>query len=316
MKIISIIIPIYNEEKNIPLIYAEIKKVWEDLKEKYNYEIIFVDDGSADESIKEMEKLATKDAGVKTIEFSRNFGKEIATTAGINNSKGDAVIMLDADLQHPVDLIPKFLKKWEAGIDVVVGVRNQNKSDDFIKRFGSYVFYKLLNAISEVKVVPQATDFRLLDKIVVNEFNHLTEKDRITRGLIDWLGFKREYIYFDANERATGEASYSFIKLCKLAVVSFISLSLFPLRMAGYLGFFIMIFSGIFGIVMILDRYFTNWGLTFSGTAILANIILFLVGIILISLGLLAFYIGNIYKEVQGRPMYVVRRKPNKSETL
>ena len=291
------------------MIYCAVAGEQKKLCDKYDFEIIFVDDGSVDGSAKALESLAEKDVQIKIIEFSRNFGKEIATTAGINACKADACIIMDADLQHPSELIPEFLHKWEAGADIVVGVRKHNKSDGRIKKIGSFIFYKLLNTISEVKIIPQSTDFRLLDRVVVNEFNRLTERSRITRGLIDWLGFKREYIYFNANERMNGEAGYSFIKLFQLAVTSFISLSLLPLRIAGYLGIVIVLLSGIFGIVMIIDRYFIDWNLNFSGPAILANIILFLVGIVLISLGLLAFYIGSIYKETQGRPMYVVRRR-------
>ena len=172
--LISIIIPVYNEEKNIPLVYGEIKKVWESLKERYNYEIIFVDDGSEDESSRVIENLSAKDEKVKYIQFSRNFGKEVATSAGINNAKGEAAIILDADLQHPPKLIPEFLKKWEAGTEIVIGVRNKNKSDNAIKKMGSFFFYKIINLISDTQIVPQSTDFRLLDRMVIQEFNKLT----------------------------------------------------------------------------------------------------------------------------------------------
>ena len=174
---------------------------------------------------------------------------------------------------------------------------------------GSYFFYKIINRISATKIIPNATDFRLLDKKVIIEFNKFTEKSRITRGLIDWLGFKREYIYFNAPKRINGKASYSFIKLCKLALNSFVSMSLFPLKFAGYLGILITIGAGLMGLFIFIEKYILNdpWRLNFSGPAILAIIILFLVGIILSCLGLIALYIANIHNEVTNRPIYIIR---------
>jgi dolichol-phosphate mannosyltransferase len=258
----------------------------------------------------EIKKLVKEDGRVRLLEFSRNFGKELATTAGINHCRGDACIMMDADLQHPVEILPEFIRRWqEEGIEVLIGVRKNSKSDSFIKRWGGRIFYKIMRMISEVPIIPQATDYRLLDRQVIDVFNQLPERNRITRGLIDWLGFKRRLLYFEANERLRGAASYSTFKLIKLAITSVISLSLFPLRFAGYLGFFIVIISSVLGAVMFIDRYFISWGFSFSGPAILANIILFLVGIVLISLGLLAFYIGHIYHESQSRPLYIIRKR-------
>ena len=308
-KLISIIVPSYNEEGVIPLAYAELKKVLD--KTNYDYEIIFIDDGSTDNSPKILKDLAEKDNRLKFIQFSRNFGKEIATSAGIQNATGDAIIMIDADLQHPPENIPKFLEKWENGAEVVIGVRNKNKSAGAIKKIGSFIFYKMINSISDTYVIPQATDFRLLDRIVANEFNKLTEKNRITRGLIDWLGFKRDIVYFDAKERTIGEEKYNTAKLTKLAISSFVALSLFPLRLAGYLGFAIIISSGPLGLLIFIQKYVLKdpWGLSISGSAILAIIILFLVGIILVCMGLMAWYIGSIHNEVINRPLYIVRKR-------
>ena len=307
-KAISIIIPIYNEEKNIPLLYDELKKVLQQIN--YEHEIIYVNDGSCDNSPQELQKLRLADSKVKIIEFSRNFGKEIATTAGINNCGGDACILLDADLQHPPQLIYKFLAEWEKGAEIVIGVREKNNGDCLIKKIGAYFFYKIINKISATKIVPNATDFRLLDKMVIAEFNKFTEKNRITRGLIDWLGFKREYILFKAPERINGKAGYSLVKLCKLALDSIVSLSLFPLKFAGYLGILITLGSGLMGLFIFFEKYIFDdpWNLNFSGPAILAIIILFLVGIILICLGLIALYIANIHGEVTNRPIYVIRQ--------
>ena len=311
MKSISIIVPAYNEEKNIPLIYSELQKIFKTLQDSYVFEVIFINDGSTDKTIYEIEKLANSDSQVKYIDFSRNFGKEIATTAALNNCQADACIMVDADLQHPIELIPEFIKKWENGADVVVGIRKKNKSIGWFKKFGSKIFYKIINRIAEVKIVPNATDFRLLDKIVIEQFNRFTETNRMTRALIDWLGFRRDYIYFEANERVNGNASYSFWKLFKLALNSFISLSLLPLKFAGNLGLVITLVSGIAGFYILLGKYVfrTHFASTFSDAENLAILILFLVGIILISIGLMALYIANIHSEVIDRPMYVIRKK-------
>lgn len=308
-KLISIITPVYNEEKNIGLFFEKLLKVISNLP--YNFEIIFVNDGSRDLSGDEIEKIVKSYNYVRNIEFSRNFGKELAITAGINNCNGDACLMIDSDLQHPIELIPEFLKKWENGSEVVVGIRKANKGEGLIKKIGSILFYKIINKIAEINVLPNSTDYRLLDRIVIDEFNRFTENSRMTRALIDWLGFRRDFIYFNANQRIHGKASYNFWKLFKLALNSFISLSLIPLKLAGYLGTFITFFSGLAGFYILLGKYFfhTPFASTFSDAENLAILILFLVGIILMSLGLIALYIANIQGEVINRPLYVIRKR-------
>lgn len=309
--LISIIIPIHNEEDNIPVIWEELKNIFK--RFSYDFEVLFIDDGSTDKSASIAAMIGATDTRAKLLEFSRNFGKEAATSAGFHHALGDAVICIDADLQHPPELIPEFIKAWESGHEVVIGVRNNDASDTKVKKLGSKLYYKIINLISHTNIIPRATDYRLVDRVVVDEFNRLTEHSRMTRGLIDWLGFRRSFIYFDAPEREQGEASYTTWKLIKLAIESMIAHSLFPLRIAGYLGGFITVVSIILGIVMFTDRYISHLGFDFSGPAILADVILFLVGIVLISLGLLAYYIGHIYHDVQDRPLYIVRkRKQNK----
>jgi len=310
-KSVSIIVPVFNEEKNIPLLYNEIKSVISKAN-NYEFEIIFVNDGSRDQSLIELQKLKDLDARVKIIDFSRNFGKEMATTAGINNCQSDACIIMDGDLQHPAEKITEFLTKWEEGGEVIIGVRNKNRSEGLIKKVGSYFFYKIINLISETKITPNTTDFRLLDKTVIEEFNKLTERNRITRGLIDWLGFRREFIYFDANKRFNGKASYSTVQLFRLAFNSIVSLSLFPLKLAGYLGVLIVLFSGSFGIFIFITRYISKT-MYFSGPAMLAVLILFLIGIVLVCLGFIALYIANIHADVSNRPMYIIRKSKIKN---
>lgn len=310
-ELISVIVPVYNEEDNILLLYEELNNVWKKLKPKHDCEIIFINDGSIDSSDQVIERLLNKDNRIKYIEFSRNFGKEVALTAGLNHAKGVAAIMLDADLQHPVKLIPKFLEKWEKGSEVVIGVRQKSKDEDLVRRFSSAFFYQIMNFIGGTQLVPRATDYRLLDRKVINEFNRLTERNRITRGLLDWLGFNRDYIYFSLGKRASGKPSYSILKLTRLAFSSFVSLSLFPLRLAGYLGLVITLFSGTLGFFVLVNQYILDEpvGFIFSGTAGLAIFIMFLIGIVLMSLGLIAMYIANIHNEVLNRPMYIIRKK-------
>jgi len=312
-KLISIVIPAYNEEKNIPLIYDELMKVLDVLKEKYDYEIIFIDDGSEDKSPEILETLTNQNNKVKYIQFSRNFGKEIALTAGLQSTSGDAAILIDADLQHPPEFIPEFLAKWEKGTEVIIGIRKRYEKIGLFRKFCNLIFYRIQNLISEIKILNQETDYRLLDRKVINEFNKFTERGRITRGLIDWLGFKRDYVYFPVRDRKSSKVGYSFSKLTKLALTTLISHSLFPLKLAGYLGVIITFFAGLLGLFIFFEKYLFNdpYNLNITGTATLAVFILFLVGIILCCLGFIALYIVNIQYEVTNRPLYVVKKKKN-----
>lgn len=307
---ISVIIPMYNEEDNVRHVYNAVKKATHNLA--YKFEYLFINDGSNDKTTERLSQLAESDSQVVPIELARNFGKEIALTAGLHASKGDAAIMLDADLQHPPDHIPEFIQKWEKGADVVVGVRKEYHTT-WHKRLLSNLFYSSMNKISDINLTPHATDFRLVDKQVIQSFNQFTERNRITRGLFDWLGYRRDFVYFVAKERQHGEASYSFPKLVRLAIDSFVGHTLLPLRLAGYLGTLITFISLPLGIFIFIDKFiFSNalFGIVFSGNAILAVISLFLSGITLSCLGLMSLYIANIHQEVTNRPLYVVR--PNR----
>jgi glycosyltransferase involved in cell wall biosynthesis len=309
--LISVVIPCYNEKDNLPRLHQALAGVFASLGSRYNAEFLFIDDGSEDGTAAEIEKLAVSDPRVRLISFSRNFGKEIATSAGIRYALGAAVVMLDADLQHPPELIPIFLEKWQNGAEVIIGVRKKNKNYTLVKKCGSAVYYKLMRAISKTTMIPRETDFRLIDRSVADAFNTFTERQRNTRALIDWLGFRREYIEFNANERANGQASYSLRKLFHLAMYSFVSHSLFPLRIAGYLGGFITFFSGLLGVIVFFERYIFHdaWSWHISGSAQLAIINVFLIGLVLMCLGFIALYIENIQNETTNRPMYVIRKK-------
>jgi glycosyltransferase involved in cell wall biosynthesis len=304
-KLVSVVIPAYNETQNIVPFFEELTK---QLDSSYTYEFIFVDDGSTDDSAAKITQLHQTDKRVKLIAFSRNFGKELAVTAGIQHAMGDAIITIDADGQHPVEYIPKFLQVWEQGSRVVVGVRKVNKHEGFIKKYGSRLFYKLFNSLTRAELKPGSTDFRLIDKQVQRVFNDLPETNRITRGLIDWLGFQRAYLYFAAKPRLHGEATYSTKKLLQLAVNSFVSLSFTPLHAFGYLGFFITLLSFVSGVFIIIEQYILKdpLGLRFTGSASLGILVVFLVGIILISQWLTSLYISRMYEETKRRPLFIV----------
>jgi glycosyltransferase involved in cell wall biosynthesis len=306
--LISVVIPIYNESDSLPVIYEQLQTEAAKLPELFEY--IFVDDGSSDDSRQVLATFEAKDTHVHVIEFSRNFGKEIAVTAGIHAARGQAAVIMDADLQHPTRLLPDFIAKWQAGAEVVVGVRRRYGHESLTKRFNSWLFYKLLGKISNTPLTPRATDYRLLDRTVIDAFNGLGEHSRITRGLIDWLGFRRDYVYFTSADRMYGQASYRFGKLFDLAVNSFVSLSVFPLRFAGWLGIAITTLAGLSGAFMLIEKYPLHdpLKLNFSGPAMLAVLNMFWIGIVLSCLGLVALYIASIHAEVINRPLYVVRK--------
>lgn len=312
-KFISLVIPVYNEEESLALIYEEIVKVLMDLSQNYEAEIIFVDDGSIDQSLQILQSFAQNNPQVKIIEFSRNFGKEAAISAGLRFAQGEAVIILDADLQHPPQLIPLFLEKWEKGAQIVIGRKIGGQKINPFRKAANLFFYQTIKLIGENHINLQTTDFRLLDRKVTGQFNNLSEKSRAVRGLIDWLGFKRDFIDFEPPGRRFGQSSFSWQKLLGLSMASLVSHSLFPLKLVSYLGIAITLFSGPLFLVLTANKYWAHdfLHLGTSGTALLAIFLLFLVGIILISQGLMALYIAQIYREVANRPLYIIKERLN-----
>jgi glycosyltransferase involved in cell wall biosynthesis len=308
---ISIVIPIYNEALNVTPLYRAIKPIINKLP--HSFELIFVDDGSSDDSVKRIKRVAKKDKKVRVVELARNFGKEIAVTAGIHAAHGDAAVIMDADLQHPPELLPKFIDEWEKGADVVVGVKEYSKDESWLKKTTSKGFYSVLGKVSSSSITPHASDFRLINREVINAFKSFTERNRITRGLIDWTGFERHYIYFEAPPRLYGEAGYSYRKLIQLAMNSFTAYSMLPLKVAGWLGWFILLASFSLGTFTFVEQYLLNdpMHLNVTGTAKLAIILLFLVGVVLICLGFVALYIARIHDEVLNRPLYIVKDEIN-----
>jgi dolichol-phosphate mannosyltransferase len=308
-KKISIVVPVHNEEASLEALYTELVSVFGDLDSSYGYELIFVDDGSSDGSVSVMQGIKAKNVRVSYVEFSRNFGKEAALSSGIAKAKGDAVILMDADLQHPPRYIKEFISAWEKGAEVVIGVRAQNPDEGWFRSVCSKVFAGIMRTVSDLPTVSGATDFRLLDKSVAEAFLKFTERERITRGLIDWLGFKRAYVPFDARARFAGKAQYSYRKLFGLTLSALVSHSLIPLRLAGYLGFFITFFAGALGLFILVEQLILGDPLVLQipATAMLAVMILFLNGVLLICLGLMSLYIEKIQRETVNRPLYVER---------
>lgn len=312
---VAIIIPVYRESANLRLLYDRLEAVTQSLSQ-YTWEYVLVNDGSPDASLEVLHSLASEDPKFKVVDLSRNFGKEIALSAGVHEAEDvDIVICMDADLQHPPELIPKLLAEWEGGAEVVVTIRTDIEKQPLLRRVGSHLFYWLMSNISGLDMRPQTTDFRLYDKKVIKAFKHATERERLFRGIMDWMGFRKAYVEFKAPARNAGEAGYSYIKLWRLAINSITSFSLWPLKLAGYLGGLITVLSGGLLLWMIANYLIhSRWDYTPLAIVVVANT--FLIGIVLMAIGLVALYVGNIHTEVINRPLYIVRERLNFSETL
>jgi dolichol-phosphate mannosyltransferase len=307
MKKISIVIPAHNEEGNVALVYQKIKKVFDGL-ERYRFEIIFVNDGSRDNTQQKLEELSEQFEEVKFIEFSRNFGHQPAVKAGMDNASGNAVISMDGDLQHPPELIPEMIKKWEEGYDIVFTIRKYPKEISLFKRKTSDFFYKMLSGLSDVDLTKGGgSDFRLMDAGAVEVMKNLNEDDLFLRGLTSWMGFKQIGISFTANERLSGKSSYNLKKMVTFAFTGITAFSVKPLYIAAYLGF---LFSGLSVIgyaAYVIHSFITKTEI--SGWASLIMTIVFFGGLQLIILGIIGMYLGKIFKQVKQRPNYIIKSK-------
>lgn len=304
--LISLIIPIFNEEDNINELYERCKKTLEKIGPG---EIIFINDGSRDKTLEKMLGIAKKDKSVKIIDFSRNFGHQIAITAGMDNSQGEAVVIMDGDLQDTPETIPELVKKWEEGYEVVYAKRRTRK-DSLFKRITAYIFYRAIKKIASIDITEDTGDFCLLDKKVIDTMRGIKEHSRFMRGLTSWVGFKKGVILFDRAERKRGSTNYPLRKMMKFAYDGITSFSYFPLKMATYLGMLSAIIGFIWGIYAIYQKIY-HPETTIPGWATIVVAVFFLGGIQLIVLGTIGEYIGRIYTETQNRPLYVVRQKIN-----
>ena len=306
--LVSIVSPVYNEQSGISAFYNSLAKVLDKIS-GYNFEIVFCNDGSTDDSLVILKGVAKEDERVRLVTLSRNFGKEIAMTAGIEHAKGAAIITIDSDSQHPIEILGQFIEQWEKGYKVVVGKRKPGQHSSRFKRFSSSLFYKLFNKFSGTSLVQGATDYCLIDRSVQKEFMKLTERNRLTRGLIDWLGYEQKYIIFEAKKRVDDKPSYSYGSLFKLALDSIISLTNTPLYLIAYTGAVVLPLSFILGLIMIIDKLFGDpfhWHAT--GGAYILVLMLFLMGILLMSQGFIGLYLSHIHQETQNRPIYIVSK--------
>ncbi len=302
---ISIVIPVCNEEGNLENLYDRLSTVLKSLH--LSYEIILVNDGSTDRSLEVMSALHQKDRQVKILSFSRNFGHMIALSAGLDHASGDAVITLDADLQHPPELIPELLKRRHEGAEVVNTVRKETRGAGIFKNLTARFFYFLINKIAKINLPSNAADYRLLDRKVVEALKNVRERSRFLRGLISWVGYKQEFVSYEADPRYSGKSKYSFSQMLSFAIDGITSFSSFPLRLSTYLGLATAFFSFLYILYAIYIRIFTQQAI--AGWASVLVAVLFIGGIQLIFLGIIGEYLSRVYEESKARPLYIVDKK-------
>ncbi len=298
----SIVAPAFNEEEVLPEFYRRVREVMDSLGEPW--ELILVNDGSRDNTLAVMRELHEKDPRVKIISFSRNFGHQIAITAGIDYAEGDAVIIIDADLQDPPEVIPDLIEKWREGYDVVYAIRRERKGESWFKEWTAKLFYRLIYRITDVDIPKDTGDFRLMDRKVVEALRTMRERSRFMRGLSVWVGFKQTGVYYVREPRFAGETKYPLRKMLKFALDAITSFSYVPLQLATYVGFMIAIVSMLAMLIAVYLRLATGRALLGQATTLVA--VLFLGGIQLIFLGIIGEYLGRIYDEVKARPLYIV----------
>ena len=305
MKKISVVIPMYCEEEVVDICYKRVVNNLNKLSDKYNYEIIFINDGSKDSTLEILKKIASNDDNVKIISFSRNFGHQAAVTAGIRNVTGDAVIIMDADLQDPPELFEGMIEKWEEGYEVVYGKRKTREGESIFKLLAARMFYNTLNKLSEIETPKDTGDFRLVDRKVIDVIATLPEHNKFLRGLFSWVGFNQYAYEYNRVNRVAGKTKYPFKKMFKLATDGILSFSAKPLKIVGAIGIFSVIVSIIILIYSIVSYMFKLNSLTPGWTSIMCTMT-FIGGIILISLWMIGEYIARIYEESLGRPEYII----------
>jgi glycosyltransferase involved in cell wall biosynthesis len=307
----SVVVPVYNEEKGLDALVARLVPVMEKLG---SFEIILVDDGSRDGTLGALRRLCAADARLSGLSFSRNFGKEIAISAGLDQARGRAVIIVDADLQHPPETIPDFVAKWREGFHNVYGVRRDRENESALRRAFARAFYRLFARFAETELPPGAGDFRLLDRRAVDVLKALPERARFSKGLYAWVGFKAAGVSYDVSERAHGESKWSFRKLLRFALDGITSFSTVPLRLSIYLGALASFFALAYAIGFLIRTLI--WGIDVPGFPSLIVSVMFFSGVQLIFLGVIGEYVGRIFEEVKRRPLYVVGERIGLAENL
>ena len=310
MKKITILTPMYNEEDNIFEFYSQVNNAIKGLYEKYEFEFLFVNDGSTDYSLEKVIQLQINDNRIKYVDLSRNYGKEIAMLAGMDYSKGDAVIIMDSDLQHPPVIIPEMISEWEKGYQDVYGKRITRHGEGFLKKKISSAYYRILSALSEEPVLPNVGDFRLLDRICVDSITRIRESQRYTKGLYMWIGFNKKEIEFEANERFAGQTKWRLNNLIKLAVDGIISNSNIPLRFSFYTGLILAFIGFSYMIYTFITALF--FGNDVKGYPTIVILILLSSGFQFLFLSIIGEYVGKIFKEVKNRPVYFIKKYSEK----
>lgn len=302
LDLLSVVVPCYNESDGLETLYAALTPVLESIAP--HHEIILVDDGSRDDTFIVARRLAAADPRVKAVRFARNFGKEAGMAAGLRHAGGEAVLLMDADLQHPPEVIPEMVALWRDGVDMVIAVRRDRGTDSWPRRMISLAYYRIFQAMSEVRIPRGAGDFRLFDRKVVDAIASLPERNRFMKGITSWVGFRQECMPFDVGTRATGRSAWGLLSLVRYAWDGLTSFSTLPLRIWSVLGIVIAGFAAIYGIWLVVRT--TVFGIDVPGYASLMASTLFLGGVQLISLGVLGEYVGRIFLEVKKRPIYLI----------
>lgn len=310
-QLLSVVLPSYNEEKNVPVIYKELLKYVK--TDTLDYELVFVNDGSSDNTWGQIKKLAQKDKRVKGINFSRNFGHHAALEAGLVASSGDVVIMMDADLQHPPELIPELIEKWRSGFDIVNTVRLSTDDAGLGKKVTSKVFYKVLNGLSELELHDGEADYRLISRSALNSLNALPENPKFYRGLINWIGYDVARIPYVAKARRHGKSSYTLKKMLELARLGLTSFSMKPLKLIITIGLSLVIGAFLSLIAMLAVKLFINPDY-FSNNAVLVMFLVLITGILATLQGVVAVYIVDIFNAAKNRPSYIVREVADEKE--
>jgi glycosyltransferase involved in cell wall biosynthesis len=301
--VISIVLPVFDEEENIVEVYEALTDQLVSLGEPY--EIVFVDDGSRDGSLERIRELSIRDSNVKGVSLSRNFGHQIAISAGLEYASGDATIVMDADLQHPPDLIPQMIARWREGFDVVYTIREGRDHAGPLKRWSAALYYRLMNRMSDIEITSNTPDFRLMDRRVVEALRQMPERTRFLRGLVRWVGFRQTALRFVAAPRTHGKTKFPLSKMLRFSVDGVTAFSTVPLRLASYVGLFAAVSSIPYALWAIYLRLFTNEAV--HGWASVVVAVLFLGGVQLISIGIMGEYLGRVYEEAKGRPLYLTR---------
>lgn len=309
---ISIVMPVHNERENLPELFRRLNEVLRPLA--VERQIIFVDDGSTDGSFDVIRELASNDAGIQGVRLSRNFGHELASTAGLDLADGDATILMDSDLQDPPEIIPQMIELWQAGNQIVYGVRRSRDGETLAKRFTSWVFYRLLNRVSDVAIPEDAGDFRLMDRKVVAALRQCREQSRFMRALVAWTGFRACPLPFDRHPRKCGLTKYRFFRLFWLSLDAFVGFSIAPLRIATGVGVLVTLFSLIMVVIITFQKLFDR--IEQAGYALQTSALFFIGGVQLLMLGILGEYIGRIYRQTQNRPLYLVAEQVGAAEQV